>query len=86
MNLVVKNLSDSVNAYYLEILFTKYGEVVSTKVLYDRHTGEHKGMGFVEMTKDDEAQTAMEELNGKEIGGKAIVVEKAKPRKVNIWG
>lgn len=85
MNLVVKNLPDSVNAYYLEILFTKFGEVDSTKVIYDRVTKEHKGIGFVEMTKDDEAQKAMDELNGKEINGKAIIVEKAKPRKVNIW-
>lgn len=85
MNLVVKNLPDSVNAYYLEILFTKFGEVEFTKVVYDRVTREHKGIGFVEMPNDDEANKAIEELNGKEINGKAIEVEKAKPRKVNIW-
>ncbi len=85
MNLVVKNLPDTVNAYYLEILFTKFGEVESTKVVYDRVTKEHKGIGFVEMVKDDEGEKAMEELNGKEINGKAIEVEKARPRKVNIW-
>lgn len=85
MNLVVKNLPESVNAYYLEILFTKFGEVDYTKVVYDRVTGEHKGIGFVEMPSDDEAAKAMEELNGKEINGQQIEVEKAKPRKVNIW-
>jgi RNA recognition motif-containing protein len=85
MNLVVKNLPDTVNAYYLEILFTKCGEVDYTKVVYDRVTGEHKGIGFVEMPKEDEALKAIEELNGKEINGRAIEVEKARPRKVNIW-
>ncbi|MFT5724719.1 MAG: RNA recognition motif-containing protein [Bacteroidia bacterium] len=85
MNLVVKNLPDSVNAYYLEILFTKHGEVDYTKVIYDRVTGEHKGVGFVEMPTDAEADKAIEELNGKEINGHVIEVEKAKPRKVNIW-
>jgi len=50
-----------------------------------RVTKEHKGIGFVEIVKDDEAEKAMEELNGKEIIGKAIEVEKARPRKVNIW-
>ncbi len=85
MNLVVKNLPESVNAYYLEILFTKHGEVDYTKVVYDRVTGEHKGIGFVEMPKDTEAEKAIEELNGKEINGQIIEVEKAKPRKVNIW-
>ncbi|MFT4522109.1 MAG: RNA recognition motif-containing protein [Bacteroidia bacterium] len=85
MNLVVKNLPETVNAYYLEILFTKFGEVDYTKVVYDRVTGEHKGIGFVEMKDDKEAEAAMAELNGKEINGKLIEVEKAKPRKVNIW-
>ena len=85
MNLVVKKLPESINAYYLEILFTKYGEVDYTKVVYDRVTGEHKGVGFVEMPNDEEATKAMEELNGKEIQGNVIEVEKARPRKVNIW-
>ncbi|MCO4819705.1 MAG: RNA-binding protein [Bacteroidetes bacterium] len=85
MNIVVKNLPESVNAYYLEILFTKCGEVDYTKVVYDRVTGEHKGVGFVEMPDDKEAEKAIEELNGKEINGQTIEVEKARPRKVNIW-
>ncbi len=86
MNLFVKNLHESINAFYLEILFKTYGEVESTKVLYDHATGEHKGIGFVEMTKDTDAEKAIEALNGKEIKGKPISVEKAKPKKVNIWG
>ncbi|MCB9260755.1 MAG: RNA-binding protein [Flavobacteriales bacterium] len=85
MNLVVKNLPESYNAHYLEMLFNPFGEIDYVKVVYDRVTGEHKGMGFVEMVNEKDGQRAMEELNGKEINGKAIVVEKAKPRKVNIW-
>jgi RNA recognition motif-containing protein len=85
MNLVIKNLPETVNAYYLEILFNKYGEIEYSKVVYDRVTGEHKGIGFVEMPKEAEALKAMEELNGKEINGNVIEVEKARPRRVNIW-
>jgi RNA recognition motif-containing protein len=85
MNLVVKNLHESINAYYLEMMFKDLGEVDSTKVVYDRVTGAHKGIGFVEMPNESEATVAIEKMNGKEIQGKAIVVEKARPRKVNIW-
>lgn len=85
MNLVVKKLPETINAYYLEILFTKFGEVDHTKVVYDRVTGEHKGIGFVEMPNDEEAEKAIAELNGKEINGHTIEVEKARPRRVNIW-
>lgn len=86
MNLFVKNLDESINAFYLEMLFKTYGEVESAKVLYDRASGEHRGSGFVEMKKDDDALKAIEALNGKEVKGKILSVEKARPKKVNIWG
>ena len=86
MNLVVKNLPESYNAHYLQMLFEPYGEVLDAKVLYDRVTREPKGMGFLEFAKDDDGEKAIEGMNGKEIQGKALIVEKAKPRKVNIWG
>lgn len=85
MNLFIKNIPESINGFYLEQLFKQYGEVLSAKVLYDRITGEHKGVGFVEMEQEKEGEAAIEALNGKEIQGKALVVEKARPRKVNIW-
>jgi RNA recognition motif-containing protein len=85
MNLFVKNLDHSINAFYLEVMFKAYGEVESTKVVYDRATGEHRGIGFVEMAKEEEGLKAIEALNGKEINGRPMVVEKAKPKKVNIW-
>ena len=85
MNLFVKNIHESINAFHLEMLFNPYGEIKSTKVLYDHASGEHKGSGFVEMTNDADAEKAIEALNGKEIKGKVLSVEKAKPKKVNIW-
>ena len=86
MNIFVKNLDQSINAYYLELLFKTYGEISSTKVLYDHATGEHRGIGFVEMEDEKEAERAIEALNGKEIKGKSMLVEKARPPKTNIWG
>ena len=85
MNLVVKNLTTSYNAHYLEMLFAKYGEVEYAKVIYDRVTKEPTGTGFVEFLKEEEGQKAIDEMNGKEFHGKELVVEKARPRKVNIW-
>ena len=85
MNLVVKNLPLSYNAHYLEMLFEPYGEIVSAKVLYDRVTRESKGMGFVEYETEEQGLKAIAELNGKEVQGRELQVEKARPRKVNIW-
>ena len=86
MNLIVKNLPKSYNAHFLEMLFEKFGEVTYAKVLFDRVTQEPKGMGFVEFGSEEEGQKAIDEMNGKEVQGQELVVEKAKPRKVNIWG
>ena len=86
MNLVVKNLPESYNAHYLEMLFEKFGEVQYAKVIYDRVTREPTGTGFVEFASEAEGQKAIDEMNGKEVQGKPLIVEKARPRKVNIWG
>jgi RNA recognition motif-containing protein len=85
MNLFVTNIPESINAYYLELLFKNFGEVKSAKVLYDHASGEHKGSGFVEMPNDEEAEKAIASLHGKEVKGKILSVEKARPRKTNIW-
>ena len=85
MNLVVKNLPTSYNAHFLEMLFEKFGEVTYAKVVYDRVTREPTGTGFVEFASEEEGQKAIEEMNGKEVQGKELLVEKARPRKVNIW-
>jgi RNA recognition motif-containing protein len=85
MNLIVKNIPKSYNAHYLEMLFEKYGEISYAKVVYDRVTKEPKGTGFVEFENDEDGLNAIEEMNGKEVNGKKLHVEKARPRRVNIW-
>lgn len=60
-------------------IFSQFGAVVSVKVVTDRVTGQSKGFGFVEMEKGDEAQKAIESVNGSELGGRTLVVSVARP-------
>jgi RNA recognition motif-containing protein len=76
----VGNLSYGTNDSTLEQLFAPHGTVVSAQVLMDRDTGRSKGFGFVEMKTDQEAQAAINALNGKEQDGRALTVNEAKPR------
>jgi len=64
----------------LEEHFAKIGKVVSAKVITDKYSGQGKGFGFVEMSTDQEAQKAMNELNNSELGGRSIVVKEARPQ------
>ncbi len=64
----------------LKELFSTVGEVVSASVIMDRETNRSKGFGFVEMSSDDEAKKAVEELNNKELDGRTIIVNEARPR------
>lgn len=61
-------------------LFATVGTVVSASVIMDRETNRSKGFGFVEMSSDDEAKAAVDQLNGKDLDGRAIVVNEARPR------
>ena len=63
----------------LSALFSQVGTVTSARVITDRATGRSKGFGFVEMSTDEEAQKAVAELNGKDLDGRAIVVNEARP-------
>ena len=63
----------------LSSFFSQVGTVTSARVITDRATGRSKGFGFVEMSSDDEAQKAIAELNGKDLDGRAIVVNEARP-------
>ena len=74
------NLSYKMTDDSLQQVFTEFGEVVSAKIIKDRDSGRSKGFGFVEMANEDEAQAAIEKLNGAEIEGRNIKVNKAKPR------
>jgi RNA recognition motif-containing protein len=64
----------------LKEFFSSVGNVVSANVIMDRETNRSKGFGFVEMSSDEEAKKAVEELNGKELDGRPIVVNEARPR------
>ncbi len=78
--LFVGSLSYSVNDDQLQDAFASCGTVVSAKVIMDRETGRSKGFGFVEMGSEDEAQKAIKEMNGKEVGGRAVTVSEARPQ------
>ena len=78
--LFVGNLSFNMGDDELRQLFTAYGTVSSAKVITDRDTGRPKGFGFVEMDSDQEASAAIAALNGKEVDGRALTVNEAKPQ------
>ena len=78
--LYVGNLSYSLKAPELEEVFKAVGEVVNVKVVMDQETGRSKGFAFVEMATDEQGTKAIETLNGKDIGGRALKVTEANPR------
>jgi RNA recognition motif-containing protein len=78
--LYVGNLTYGVTNSTLEQMFAAHGTVESAQVIMDRDTGRSKGFGFVEMKTDQEAQAAIAALNGKEVDGRALTVNEAKPR------
>lgn len=80
MKLYVGNLSYNTSEDELRDLFGAYGQPDSVKIIMDRDTGRSKGFGFVEFANDQEAKTAMSALNGKEVGGRALTVNEARPR------
>ena len=80
MNIYVGNLSKDVSEEDLQTLFSEYGTVKSAKIIKDMFSGDSKGFGFVEMPGNTEAQKAMTELNTKEVKGKKLVVNEARPR------
>src|SRR5271155_3549731 len=78
--LYVGNLAYSIRDGDLEQMFAPHGTVQSAQVIMDRDTGRSKGFGFVEMGSDQEAQTAIQALNGKEVEGRALTVNEARPK------
>jgi RNA recognition motif-containing protein len=84
--LYVGNLSYSVRDDDLQQQFAEFGTVTSAKVMMDRDTGRSKGFGFVEMGSDAEAQAAIRGMNGKSVGGRALVVNEARPKEERPGG
>jgi len=80
MNIYIGNLASQVSDQELENLFKPYGELKSVKIIRDMFTGDSKGFGFVEMNDKPDPETAIKELNAKEVGGKKIVVNEARPK------
>lgn len=70
----------------LNTLFTTHGQVASAKLITDRDTGQSRGFGFVEMTNDAEAMTAIEKLNGTDLGGRKLTVNEARPMEARTGG
>ncbi|HOV21027.1 RNA recognition motif domain-containing protein [Ottowia sp.] len=77
--LYVGNLPYSVRDQDLEQAFSQFGAVTSAKVMMERDTGRSKGFGFVEMGSDEEAQAAINGMNGQPLGGRNVVVNEARP-------
>ncbi len=80
LNLYVGNLPYSVTDQELNDIFSEIGEVQSARVMNDRETGRSRGFGFVEMKNEDDGREAIEKLNGRDMGGRALVVNEARPR------
>jgi RNA recognition motif-containing protein len=84
--LYVGNLSYNVTSQSLETLFAEHGRVKSAQIVQDRDTGRSKGFGFVEMTEGNEAQAAIQALNLKEVEGRCLTVNEARPREEHGGG
>jgi cold-inducible RNA-binding protein len=80
MKLYVGNLSFQTTSEDLRDLFSQAGTVETASVVEDRDTGRSRGFGFVEMSSREEAESAISQLNGKEVGGRNLNVNEAKPR------
>lgn len=78
--LYVGGLAYSISEKELDELFSAIGKVTSTAVIKDRDTNQSKGFGFVEMADDADADKAIAELNGKEVSGRSITVNEARPQ------
>lgn len=80
MNLYISNLSYNISDEDLRLLFADYGEITSAKVIMDRETGRSRGFGFVELSDDELAKKAIEELNQASYDGKVVNITEARPR------
>ena len=80
MNIYVGNLPYNLSEEELQSVFEEYGAIEKTTIIMDRESGQSKGFGFIEMTNDEEAERAIEALNGADLKGRSMKVNKARPR------
>ncbi|HKZ77143.1 MAG TPA: RNA-binding protein [Pyrinomonadaceae bacterium] len=86
MKLYVGNLAFQTNSQQLQELFAQAGTVESASVVEDRDTGRSRGFGFVEMSSKEEGEAAIAQFNGKEVNGRSLNVNEAKPRENRGFG
>ncbi len=86
MNIYVGNLSYQATEDDLRQAFSEFGQVTSVNIIKDKFSGESKGFGFVEMSTKEEAQEAINGLNGHELRGRAMNVNEARPRTDRVGG
>jgi len=86
MNIYVGNISSELTEEEINKAFAAYGELTSVKIIKDKYTGEPRGFAFVEMPDKAEAEAAMAGLNGKELKGKELIVNEARPRPEGFRG
>ena len=80
MNIYVGNLSRDISEEELRQSFEAFGQIEAIRIVKDKYSGDSKGFGFVEMPSNDEAQSAIDGLNGKELKGQSLTVNEARPR------
>ncbi len=80
MNIYVGNLTFETTDESLQVAFTEFGEVTSARVITDRESGRSRGFGFVEMPQNAEAEAAIQAMNGKDVGGRNLTVNEARPK------
>ena len=85
-NIYVGNLSFEATEDEIRGLFEEHGEVLKVNLVTDRDTGRPRGFGFVEMADADKGRTAIEQVNGRELGGRTLTVNEAKPRAARSGG
>jgi RNA recognition motif-containing protein len=86
MKLYVGNLPHEMSEEQLNTLFSEAGEVTSAKIITDRHTGQPRGFGFVEMETKMDGQKAISMLNGRNLDGRPLAVNEAKPQQKSSFG
>ncbi len=85
-NIYVGNLSFESTEEELRGLFAEHGEVIKVNIITDRDTGRPRGFGFVEMADENSGRTAIEKINGREVGGRTLTVNEAKAREARGGG
>ncbi|OGP70503.1 MAG: RNA-binding protein [Deltaproteobacteria bacterium RBG_13_60_28] len=86
IKLYVGNLPFQLTEEELNALFAEAGEVLSAKIITDRHTGQPRGFGFVEMASKAEGEKAISLIDGRTVAGRALKVNEAKPQQKNTFG